>query len=438
MKVGIISLGCPRNLVDSEVMLGILKEKHHSIVDMDEAEVAIVNTCAFIEDAKKESIDVIFDLIHRKEEGLLKGIIVAGCLAQRYKNILKDEMNEIDVLVGTDNINLIADALDSLTSKKNFLGKTTRELKFSPRYIITPSHFVYLKISEGCLNNCSYCVIPNIRGSLRSKPIENILEELDCISKDNNISELNIVSQDTTLYGLDLYGKVRIVDLLNSIIKLDKFHWIRLLYNHPAHIKDDLLDLIKEKRQICKYIDIPIQHISDKILKAMNRQVTKKDIVSLIEDTRKKMSDVAIRTALIVGFPGETDKDFRELYNFVKETKFERLGVFEYSKEESTPAFDFKSQIPEQIKKERFEEIMLLQQGISESFNKGFLGKGIEVLIDERSDQHENVYMSRSMYDAPEVDGLVYVTSNKSLSKGDFVNVKITNFYEYDLAGEVA
>ena len=410
-KIGILSLGCPRNLVDAEVLCGRLKLKDYSIVnDIAQAQVVIVNTCAFIQEAKRESIDAILGLIQLKKQGKLKKIIVYGCLAQRYKNLVKD-LPEVDAFVGTPGVN--------------------HELK---RFALTPAHYAYLKISEGCLNQCSYCVIPQIKGGLKS------LDELAIIRKvkrfnQEKISELNVIGQDITGFGLDVSGRSQLTGLLRKIINSSlNIGWIRLLYLNPKRITNELLELIASSSRVCKYIDLPIQHINNRILKLMNRAITKEEIIALIKKIRKTIPGVYLRTSLIVGFPSETEKEFNELLKFVKQAQFERLGVFMYSREEGTKAYNFKGQITQRLKQERFDLIMSAQQIISAGVNAKFLGKIISVLVEEKQD---GSYIGRSQGDAPEVDGLVYINTRQSLKIGKFVQVKITDTLEYDLVGEV-
>ncbi len=409
-KLGILSLGCPRNLVDSENILGRLNLKGYPIVDMDRADVAIVNTCAFIEDAKRESIEAILDLAKLKREGALKKIIVYGCLPQRYSKALKKELPEIDAFVGRVSLN--------------------HELK---RFSITPGHYAYLKICEGCINNCSFCIIPKIKGKFTSLNMNSILKKVDKFDKDR-VSEINIIGQDITGYGIDLYARTTLPEILGKIVKkLKNTRWLRLLYLNPNRITNELLQIIRDEPKICKYVDLPIQHINDRILKLMNRRTKKSDILKVIEKLRRTIPDVCLRTSLIVGFPSETDREFKELLNFTEEARFERLGAFVYSREEGTGAYDFKKQIPKKVKIERLNMIMSGQQKISQDINKRFLGRIMDVLIDEKED---GLYLGRSQYDAPEVDGVVYVNSQRQLNPGDFVKVKITDTLEYDLVGE--
>ncbi len=409
-RVGILSLGCPRNLVDSESIVGALSLKGHRVVDMDKAQVAIINTCAFIEEAKQESIEAILDLVALKKEGKLKRIIVYGCLAQRYKDELRKELPEVDAFIG-----------------KVSLDQETK------RFPITPGHYAYLKICEGCVNNCSYCVIPVIKGKFTSLDERVILNKVKLFNKEK-ISELNIIGQDITGYGIDLHDRFELADIVRKISRNSgNIAWIRLLYLNPERVTDELLKLIASDPKICKYVDLPVQHISSRILKLMNRKTAKADIIKLIEKARRMIPQVALRTSVIVGMPSETDKEFKGLLKFIKDVKFERLGAFIYSREEGTPAYSFKGQIPKGVKLDRFNQVMSCQQKISQEVNQNFLGKTLEVLIDG-SENHQ--YIGRSQYDAPEVDGMVYVDSKKPLKPGDFVKVNITDTLEYDLVGE--
>jgi ribosomal protein S12 methylthiotransferase len=438
-KLGILTLGCPRNLVDAESLAGRLNAKGYSIVDdMAEAEVALVNTCAFIEEARRESVDAILDLIELKKKGKLKKIVVYGCLAQRYKD-LKNELPEVDAFVGALGLN-----------------------HESRRFALTPKHYAYLKICEGCVNKCSYCIIPKIKGKLISLDEKSIIQKVKRFNQEK-ISELNIIGQDITGFGLDLFGQShwpegrglasasqshwpegrglasgsqsQLVGLLDKVIRnAPDIGWIRLLYLNPERINDALLELVRAHEQVCKYIDLPIQHINNRILKLMNRRITKKEIILLIDKIRKVIPGVCLRTSLIVGFPSETDREFKELLSFVKETQFDRLGAFIYSREEDTPAYSFKGQITRRLKQDRFDAIMAAQQKIAVALNAKFLGKRVRVLIEEERD---GACIGRSQADAPEVDGLVYVNSRRLLKAGEFVEVRITHTLEYDLAGEI-
>lgn len=409
-RIGILSLGCPRNLVDSESILARFARKGYAVTDINKADIAVVNTCAFIEEAKIESIDAILDLIELKRQGRLKKIIVYGCLSERYKDRLKKELPEVDAFVGKISLN-----------------------HESGTFSLTPGHYSYLKICEGCINNCSYCIIPKIKGRFASLSMGSVLKKIKGFDRDK-VSEVNIIGQDITGYGLDLYKAGKLTELLNKIVRGAKnIGWIRLLYLYPTRVTDELLDIVSDSPKVCKYIDLPIQHINSRILKLMQRRITKKDILSLVDKIRRRVPHVAIRSSLIVGFPGETEREFKELLKFTEEIEFERLGAFIYSREEGTPAYDFKNQVPRGVKIERFNEIMLLQQKVSENVNKRFLNQDMDVLIDEEEKGH---YLGRTQYDAPEVDGVVYVNSEKKLKPGDFVRVRITDTLEYDLVGE--
>ena len=411
-KLGILTLGCPRNLVDAESLAGRLKAKGYAIVeDLTKADIALVNTCAFIEDAKRESIDAILDLIELKNRGGLKKIIVYGCLVQRYKEELRKELPEVDAFVGTLGLN-----------------------HESKRFALTPKHYAYLKICEGCVNNCSYCIVPKIKGKLTSRDTQSIINQAKRFNREK-ITELNIIGQDITGFGLDHAKKSQLTDILGKILENTRqISWIRLLYLNPRRVTDALLEMIKNEKRICKYIDLPIQHINNRILKLMRRNITEREIISLIQKIRKIIPGVCLRTSLIVGFPTETDAEFKQLLKSVVDLKFERLGVFVYSREEGTAAYNFKKQIPAELKQERFDMIMSAQQKISVAVNARFLGKTISVLIESKQD---GAYLGRSQYDAPEVDGLVYVRAAKPLKEGQLVDVKITDTLEYDLVGEV-
>jgi ribosomal protein S12 methylthiotransferase len=408
-KVGILSLGCPRNMVDSEVILSRLKSKDYVITDMKDAEIGIVNTCAFIRAAKEESIDAILSLLELKKQGRLKKVIVCGCLPQRYKDELLGELKGVDAFVG-----------------KFCLDQEKRE------YFLTPGHYAYLKICEGCVNRCSFCVIPGIKGDFSSRGADSLVKEAGELDK-KGVKELNIIGQDITLYGRDLPGKQSLAGLVEDILKKTRIRWIRLLYLYPSHISDELLDLIAREERICKYIDIPLQHINERILKLMNRRMTPGSIEKLIAKVRERVPGVALRTSLMVGFPTETDKEFEELLAFVEKTEFERLGVFTYSREEGTAAYGLKPQVPERIMNERFDMIMAKQQEISRRVNERFLGKTLDVLVDEKGEGH---YLGRSYADAPEVDGNVFINTSHKVKVGDLVRCRITDTMEYDLVGE--
>ncbi|MDD4898977.1 MAG: MiaB/RimO family radical SAM methylthiotransferase [Candidatus Omnitrophica bacterium] len=408
-KIGILSLGCPRNLVDAESLAGRLRDKGYGIVDIAKSDTAILNTCCFIESAKKESIDAILELVDLKKQGKIKRIVLAGCLAQRYRESLQKEIPEIDAFLGPPSLN-----------------------HGTGRFPLTEKHFAYLKICESCVHNCSYCVIPKIKGKFSSLGLDSVLQKVSLFNREK-ISELNIIGQDITGYGLDLYGKKILAEALKKILgKAKNIHWVRLLYLYPGKEVEGILKIIRDEPKVCKYIDLPIQHINGRILKLMQRKTSKSDILRLIDKIRKVIPEAAIRTSVIVGFPSEKDAEFEELLTFLRQAQFDRLGAFIYSREEGTKAFDFKGQLPEKTKQERFDRVMLMQQQVSSALNRKFLGKTIEVLIDERQGKQ---YLGRSQYDAPEVDGQVYVNSKRALKPGDFAQVQITDTLEYDLVG---
>jgi len=414
LRIGIVSLGCPRNLVDSEIIISRLKNKNFPVGRLEDAEAVFVNTCAFIKEAKEESIRTILELIDLKKQGVIKKLIVCGCLVERYKDELVRNLDGVDAFVGRLDLNA----------------------EFAARHLLTPKHFAYVKVSEGCGNSCSYCIIPKIKGKLNSRPIESIIDEAKALDR-SNAKEINLVGQDITLYGADLYGRPMLDNLIKEILKNTKnIRWLRLLYLNPKRIDDRLIGLISREERICKYVDMPIQHISDRILKLMNRNITAREITSLINKIRDKIKGVYLRTSVIVGFPTETEKDFRGLMDFLRKIKFERLGAFIYSREEGTAAYPFKKQVHYRRKKSRFDEVMLLQQGIAREINKSLLGKEAEVMVDERCSEDKNIYLARLEQDAPEVDGVVYVRSRNNLCAGEFLKVKITDTLEYDLTGE--
>ncbi|MDD5291653.1 MAG: MiaB/RimO family radical SAM methylthiotransferase [Candidatus Omnitrophica bacterium] len=416
LRIGIVSLGCPRNLVDSETILSRLKNKNFSVGRLEDAEVVFVNTCAFIKEAKEESIGTILSLIDLKKQGVIKKLIVCGCLVERYKDELVRNLDGIDAFVGRLDLNA----------------------EFTARHLLTPKHFAYVKISEGCGNFCSYCVIPRIKGKLNSRPVESIIDEVRTLDR-NNTKEINLVGQDITLYGADSYGRPMLHKLIKEILKNTKnIKWLRLLYLNPKRIDDRLIDLISKEERICKYVDMPVQHINDRILKLMNRNIAGSEIVSLIRKIRSKIKGVYLRTSVIVGFPTETQKDFQGLMDFLRKVKFERLGAFIYSREEGTAAYAFKKQIHYRRKKSRFDKLMLLQQDIAREINKSLLGREVQVMVDEKDSEDKNIYLARLEQDAPEVDGVVYVKSKKNLRPGEFLKVKITDTLEYDLTGEPA
>lgn len=438
LKIALESLGCSKNLMDAEIMTGILKEKGYEFVEeFDEADIIIVNTCGFIRDAKQESIDTIVELSQLKEVGKLKYLIVTGCLAQRYADELLEEIPEIDAIVGTGNFMNISEIIDRLESEKNVTEIGNIEFAFDetlPRYVSTPEHMAYLKIGEGCSNHCTYCIIPKLRGKYRSRKIEDIVEEAKTLAAEG-AKELVVIAQDTTRYGEDLYGEAKLAELLEELAGIEGIKWIRIMYSYPESITKKLIDVIAAHDNICSYFDMPIQHASNRVLKRMNRRTSKEDIRSKVEMIRSKIPDAVIRTTVIVGFPGETEEDLEELIEFMKEIKFDRLGAFAYSREEDTPADRMDGHMDEEIKEERRDRVMMVQQAISEEINQKREDKVFEVLIEEEAE--DGVYVGRTQGDAEEIDSVVYVNSDEELEIGSFVNVYITEAMEYDLIGDV-
>ena len=438
LKIALESLGCSKNLMDAEIMTGILKEKGYEFVEeFAEADIIIVNTCGFIRDAKQESIDTIVELSQLKEFGKLKYLIVTGCLAQRYADELLEEIPEIDAIVGTGNFMNISEIIDRLESEKNVTEIGNIEFAFDetlPRYVSTPEHMAYLKIGEGCSNHCTYCIIPKLRGKYRSRKIEDIVEEAKTLASEG-VKELVVIAQDTTRYGEDLYGEAKLAELLEELAGIEGIKWIRIMYSYPESITEKLIDVIAAHDNICSYFDMPIQHASNRVLKRMNRRTSKEDIRNKVEMIRSKIPDAVIRTTVIVGFPGETEEDLEELIEFMKEIKFDRLGAFAYSREEDTPADRMDGHMDEEIKEERRERVMMVQQAISEEINQKREDKVFEVLIEEEAE--EGVYVGRTQGDAEEIDSVVYVNSDEELEIGSFVNVYITEAMEYDLIGDV-
>ncbi|HSQ87918.1 30S ribosomal protein S12 methylthiotransferase RimO [Romboutsia sp.] len=438
LKIALESLGCSKNLVDAEIMMGILNKKGYKLVgEFSEADIIIVNTCGFIESAKQESIDTILDLAEYKTTGNLKILIVTGCLAQRYAEELKAEIPEIDAIVGTGSYQNIDDIINGLKEEKHIVSLNDIEFAYNeelPRYISTPSHMAYLKIGEGCDNHCTYCIIPKLRGKYRSRKMEDIIKEARDLAT-RGVKEVVVIAQDTTKYGCDLYGKEMLPELLEELANIEGLKWIRIMYSYPESITEELVKVIKKYDNICNYFDMPIQHASNRILKLMNRRTTKEDILSKIEMIRKYIPDATIRTTIIVGFPGETEEDFKEVVEFAKKVKFDRLGAFAYSREEDTAADKLPNHLQEEAKVERRDALMLVQQSISEELNANKVGNVYEVLIEEQIE--DNVYTGRTQGDAEEIDSIVYVKSKNQLNAGDFVTVKINNALEYDLMGDV-
>lgn len=439
MKLLFISLGCDKNLVDSEVMLGHLNKAGYTFTDDEqEAEVIVINSCCFIQDAKEESIHTILEMAELKKTGVLKALIVTGCLAQRYRAEIVNEIPEVDAILGTASCAEITAVVErALHGERpecfhalegNLDGRGSRVLT-------TGGWYAYLKIAEGCNKHCTYCIIPKIRGSYRSVPMEQLVEEAKELAE-KGVKELLLVAQETTLYGMDLYGKKMLSELLKKLCEISGISWIRILYCYPEEITDELINTIKEEKKICHYLDIPIQHASDTILKRMGRRTNKKQLVEMVEKLRTEIPDIVLRTTLISGFPGETEEQHRELLEFVDEMEFERLGVFAYSPEEDTPAAEMEEQIAEEIKQERREEIMELQQDIVFEKAQSMIGKTLLVLMEGKL-ADENAYIGRTYMDAPNVDGYVFVNTDTELLSGDFVRVRITGALEYDLMGEI-
>lgn len=439
MNLLFISLGCDKNLVDSEVMLGILDEKGWTIVDNEEqADAIVINTCCFIHDAKEESIQTILEMAEYKKEGRLKALVVTGCLAQRYQKEILEEIPEVDAVLGTASYDKIAEALEQALEAGGYIRMediNALPLPEANRLVTTGGHYAYLKIAEGCDKHCTYCIIPKLRGSYRSVPIERLLKEAEGLAG-QGVKELILVAQETTVYGKDLYGKKSLPRLLRELCKVKGIYWIRVLYCYPEEVDDELIQVMKEEPKICHYIDLPIQHASDEILKRMGRRTSKSQLCGIIGKLRKEIPDITIRTTLITGFPGETESQQEELLDFVDEMEFERLGVFTYSPEEDTPAAQMEGQIPEEVKEDRKAQIMELQQEIA--FNQAEEMKGREMLaMIEGKIADENAYVGRTYKDAPGVDGLIFINTDEELMTGDFVKVRVTGALEYDLIGEL-
>lgn len=439
MKILFISLGCDKNLVDSEVMLGMLTSKGYEITDDEnEADVVVVNTCCFIGDAKEESIHNILEMAELRKAGDIKALIVTGCLAQRYKEEIQTEIPEVDAIIGTTAIDAIVETLEDVLAGQghNHIEDINRTPVYDKsRIVTTGGHYAYLKIAEGCDKRCSYCIIPKVRGNYRSIPMESLLTEARKLVE-FGAKELILVAQETTLYGKDLYGEKSLPRLLHELCKIDGLYWIRILYCYPEEITDELIETIRTEEKVCHYLDIPIQHASDNILKRMGRRTNQAELRDMIARLRERIPDICLRTTLITGFPGETQEDHEELLAFVDEMEFDRLGVFTYSAEEDTPAAEFEDQIEEEIKKDRQAEIMELQQEIAFEKAENAVGRTVLAMIEGRLPD-ENAYAARTYMDAPNVDGLVFVQTSRELMTGDFVKVKITGSYEYDLIGEI-
>ena len=439
LKAGIISLGCAKNLVDTEVMLGIMQENNITITpNPAEADILIINTCAFIASAKEESIATILNFAEYKTEGNCKSLIVAGCLGQRYGKELLDEMPEINAIIGTSAWNRIIEAINLTLYGKRAVLIGDKEIIYdskTPRLRTTPNYTAYVKISDGCDHKCAFCAIPLIRGKQISRPIEDIVSEVESLVS-NGVKEINLIAQDTTNYGKDIYGKPKLANLLRELVKVEGNFWIRILYAYPQNFSDELIDLIASEKKICNYIDLPLQHAATSILKRMHRPDTKESIEKLLNKLREKIPDVSIRSTFMVGYPGETDEEFEILKNFLLEQKLDKVGVFVYSPEEDTPAFQMDGQILEDVAGERYHELMSIQSLISQQINEGLVDKEFNVLIEGRDTETDEVVAGRSYREAPEVDGQIYIENDKKSLPGDIVRVKVTAGFAYDIAAE--
>ena len=436
MKVGFVSLGCSKNLIDTEMAIGLFKKNKFEIVnDVEKAEIIIVNTCGFIESAKQEAINTILEMAEHKEKGTCKYLIVMGCLVQRYKKELQKALPEVDLFIEINDYGSYWDKIIELIGQKEQLDKVNN-LCYMDRVISTGDKTAYLKIAEGCSNRCTYCAIPYIRGPYVSRPMEEILEEAKKLAS-VGIKELIVIAQDTTRYGEDLYGKSKLSELLNELCKIDDFEWIRFLYAYPESITDELIETVRDNPKICNYFDIPIQHISNSVLKRMNRRTNGKQIEELIKKIKKQIPDVILRTSLIVGFPGETEEDFNKLYNFVKKGYFDKLGVFTYSKEDGTPAAKLKEQIHPATKKKRYNIIMSIAKDISAKKLKSYIGKEYKVLLEDTTFDHK-FGIGRSYMDIPDTDGMVIINNCDNKLIGEFVNCKVTSVNNYDLIAKIS
>ena len=439
MNILFISLGCDKNLVDSEVMLGLLAAKGYRMVDDEmQADIIIVNTCCFIHDAKEESIQTILEMAQYKTDGRLKVLVVTGCLAQRYQQEILDEIPEVDAVLGTTSYDKIVEAVEEALAGKGHVEVEDIDalpLVDTRRLVTTGGHFAYLKIAEGCDKHCTYCIIPKIRGDFRSVPMERLVKEAGELAE-QGVKELILVAQETTLYGKDLYGEKSLHRLLRELCRISGIRWIRLLYCYPEEIDENLIQIMKEEKKICHYLDLPIQHASDDILKRMGRRTSKNQLEEIIGRLRREIPDIALRTTLITGFPGETKEQHEELMEFVDEMEFDRLGVFTYSPEEDTPAAGMPDQVPEEVKEERQAEIMELQQEIVFDQAEAMIGREVLVMIEGKV-ADENAYVGRTYKDAPNVDGLIFINTEAELMSGDFARVKVTGALEYDLIGEL-
>ncbi len=437
IQILFVSLGCDKNLVDSEVMLGLLQEKGYSITNEEkEADVAVINTCCFIHDAKEESIESIIEMGRLKQTGKLKALVITGCLAERYKEEIRNELPEVDAVLGTTSTESIVEAVEEVLSGKRY--EHFEDIHYLPpshekRVITSGTHMGYLKIAEGCDKRCTYCIIPKVRGRFRSIPMEDLIAQTRYLVS-CGISEVCLVAQETTLYGMDIYGEKKLPELLAKLSEIEDLKWIRLLYCYPEEITEELIAEIRDNPKVCHYIDMPLQHCENTILRRMGRRTTKEDITKTITHIREEVPDIAIRTSLIAGFPGETEADHEALLSFINEMEFNRLGVFTYSPEENTPAAGFEDQVPEAVRERWRDEIMALQQEVSYDFNSAMVGKTLEVIV-EGYLYKEQMYMCRTYMDAPDIDGYIFVASDEELLSGDYIHVTVTDFNEYDLIG---
>ena len=439
MKILFISLGCDKNLVDTEVMLGMLASRGYEMTnDEQEADIIVINTCCFIHDAKEESIQNILEMAEYKKNGSAKALIVTGCMAERYRQEILDEIPEVDEVLGTTAYDRILDAVDAALAGQHEV--MTADLDALPlpetkRLVTTGGHFAYLKIAEGCDKHCTYCIIPKIRGNFRSVPMERLLKEAQDLAE-QGVKELILVAQETTLYGKDLYGEKSLPKLLRELCKISGIRWIRILYCYPEEITDELIQVMKEESRICHYLDLPIQHANDTILKRMGRRTSKQELIDIVQKLRKEIPDICLRTTLITGFPGETQEQHEEVMEFIDTLEFDRLGAFTYSPEEDTPAATFEDQIDEEVKEDRQADIMELQQEIAFDKAEDMIGREVLVMIEGKV-ADENAYVGRTYRDAPNVDGLIFINTDVELISGDFAKVKVTGALDYDLIGEL-
>ena len=439
MKILFISLGCDKNLVDTEVMLGMLASRGYEMTnDEQEADIIVINTCCFIHDAKEESIQNILEMAEYKKNGSAKALIVTGCMAERYRQEILDEIPEVDEVLGTTAYDRILDAVDAALAGQHEV--MTADLDALPvpetkRLVTTGGHFAYLKIAEGCDKHCTYCIIPKIRGNFRSVPMERLLKEAQDLAE-QGVKELILVAQETTLYGKDLYGEKSLPKLLRELCKISGIRWIRILYCYPEEITDELIQVMKEESKICHYLDLPIQHANDTILKRMGRRTSKQELIDIVQKLRKEIPDICLRTTLITGFPGETQEQHEEVMEFIDTLEFDRLGAFTYSPEEDTPAATFEDQIDEEVKEDRQADIMELQQEIAFDKAEDMIGREVLVMIEGKV-ADENAYVGRTYRDAPNVDGLIFINTDVELISGDFAKVKVTGALDYDLIGEL-